>query len=60
MDKLTERKRRRFQFLRHLYEATGGDDVVSVNDQELGSQLGFTPDETDQVVRYLEEEHLIN
>jgi hypothetical protein len=59
MDKLSERKRRRFQFLRHLYEATGGDDFPRFNDQELESELGFTPDETDQVVRYLEEERLI-
>lgn len=59
MDKVTERKRKRFQFLRHLYEATEGDELAFVNDQELGNELGFTRDETDQVVRYLEGEHLI-
>jgi hypothetical protein len=59
MDKVAERKRRRFQFLRHLYEATGSDEFVSVNDQELGNELGFTLDETDQVVDYLVGEYLI-
>jgi hypothetical protein len=59
MNRITEANRKRLQFLRHLYEVTGGNEYAIVNDQELGNELGFTGDETDKVVRYLEGEHLI-
>lgn len=59
LDKLLEIKRKRFQFLKSLYEITGGNLFASVNMWELGQELGFTRSDTDLIVQYLVGEGLV-
>lgn len=59
MDKITELKLKRFQFLHHLYEETEGDLFQMVNEAELADKLGLTQEETNRIVDYLREEGLL-
>lgn len=60
VNKLFEIKRKRFQFLKSLYEITGGNRFSSVSMWELGQDLGFTRSDTDLIVQYLVGEGLVN
>jgi hypothetical protein len=60
---------RRFQFLKHLHdetqnfyatEATSSSQIPFFSPDDLGNELGFTSIETEQIVRYLSNEGLIN
>jgi hypothetical protein len=68
MDEIRERQSRRFQFLKLLHdkanafydtEAKRTNTTFRIPIADLGSQLGFPPVETEQIVRYLCEEGLI-
>jgi len=59
MYKLAETKRKRFQFLNHMYEITGGSSRKFVNMFELGTELGFEQKEVSNIVQYLKGEHLV-
>lgn len=58
-DQIQEIQRKRFLFLQHLYEVTGGDTFPDANLYELGNDLGFTSDETDKIDNYLTEQGLV-
>lgn len=59
MKSLDEKKVDRFRFLNKMYEITEGSKHMVVNMWELGSELGFTKEETDNVVEYLAGEYLL-
>ncbi len=59
MDAITDKKARRFLYLKHLYEITGGDKLKLVNRLDLGQDLGWDEALTKDVVTYLREESLI-
>ena len=59
MNKTAKTQQRRLLFLRRLFEATGGDRLAFAKDSEIGSHLGFTAEETDRIVQYLEEDSLL-
>src|SRR4030042_4902052 len=59
MNRAAQNQQRRLLFLRRLYEVTEGDPLVFVKDSEVGRQLGFTTEETDRIVQYLEGEGLL-
>jgi hypothetical protein len=56
---IEEARRKRFQFLKRLYEVTEGNRLVSVNLWELGEELGFSRSETDRIDEFLNGEGLI-
>lgn len=49
----------RFVFMRHLYTITQGNRLVYRAANDLGADLGWTPEETDLVTDYLQNEGLI-
>jgi hypothetical protein len=59
IDKIRERQRKQRQFLFHLYETVDGQQRKVVNMWDLGDELGFSEDETRQVVAYLRGEYLL-
>ncbi len=59
MNDLVERKKKRLQFLNKMYEVTRGNANCVVMERELGRELGFTDEETDTTVQYLEGEGLV-
>ena len=60
MDKtLIDLKRNRFQFLKKLYEITEGNALCSVNMWELGNELEFIRQTTEQIVQFLVGENLV-
>ena len=56
---IQEIQRKRFQFLRELYEVTNGSEFESVNLSELGAKLGFSDSDTDKIYEYLHARGLI-
>jgi hypothetical protein len=59
MSAIEEMKKKRFQFLRRLYELTGGDELECLNLYDIGEELGFNRKLTKNIVQYLEREGLI-
>ena len=55
---ILEIQRKRFQFLKKLYEVTGGSELDSMNLWEVGAELGFSRSETDRIDEYLTGEGL--
>lgn len=69
MEEIKKQQGRRFQFLKHLHdetqnfyatEATSPNQIPFFSPDDLGNELGFTSIETEQIVRYLSNEGLIN
>ena len=69
MSEIKVRQSRRFLFLKHLYDtvndyyatkAESPSSICLVSADDLGNELGFTPIETEQIVRYLSEEGLVS
>ena len=56
---IQETQRKRFQFLKRLYEVTEGYELASVNLWELGDELRFTRPEIDRIDNFLRSEGLI-
>ncbi len=54
-----EKKKARFRFLEHLYNTVDGDSAYSVSMWELGAELGFAQENISRIVRYLQDEYLI-
>jgi hypothetical protein len=68
MDEIKNRQAQRFRFLKHLYdkthkfyatEAKHPATIYMVSPIEIGEELGFTPIEAEQIVRYLSQEGLV-
>jgi len=59
MNGVEETKKKRFQYLNKLHDATGGSSHSYVSMRELGQQLGFDGDETSNIVEYLVGEQLV-
>ena len=58
VNNIQEVKRKRFLFLKRLYEVTEGSNLASVNLWELGAELGFSHSETDRIEEFLRGEGL--
>lgn len=59
MDKLEEKRKRRFIYLNALYEKTDGDTLKHISMFDLGRGIGFSDEETQKVVNYLIGENLL-
>jgi len=59
VESIEEKRRKRLQFMHRLHEATGGSELAGVNQFELGSELGWSGEETQQVVEYLKGQGLL-
>jgi hypothetical protein len=59
MESVEGKRRKRLQFMHRLYEVTGGAKLQFVEAHQLGAELGWSPEETDQVTEYLEGEGLV-
>jgi len=59
LDKLEEKRKRRFIYLNALYEKTDGDTFKHVSMLDLGRGIGFSDEETQNVVNYLNGENLL-
>ncbi len=60
MNKLEEKKKKRFQFLHKLYEMADYDTYSFMADgEQLGRELGFADKETITILDYLIDEYLI-
>jgi hypothetical protein len=58
-DQIQEIKHRRFQYLKKLYEITGGSEYIAVSFLEIGRELGFSASESDRIDDFLAGEGLI-
>jgi len=52
-------EKKRFQFLRRLYELTGGDECKLFDKLQIGKELGFEDDVTKNIAQYLNGEGLV-
>lgn len=59
VDRFTELRAKRFEFLNALYKATGGSRYQFVEMYELGQPLGLGRDETENVADYLQGQGLL-
>ena len=59
VNEIEERKKQRFEFLKNVYQSTGGSLEQLVWDQEIGEELGFDLLFTRQIRSYLESKGLI-
>jgi len=59
MNTIEEKRKQRFQFLKRLYELSGGDKFKSFEMFEIGKELGFDKKLTANIAQYLEGEMLI-
>lgn len=59
MNNIDEKRKKRFQFLKALYDQTDGDQLESINYLTLGEGIGFTSDDANKVSDYLDAEGLI-
>ncbi|MGR3309885.1 MAG: hypothetical protein ACUZ77_03840 [Candidatus Brocadiales bacterium] len=57
---IEEMKKKRFQFLKKLYEMTEGDRYKSFVKYQIGEGLDFDKELTDKITQYLNGEELIN
>lgn len=60
MNTIEETQKKRFQFLRRLWELTGGDESKLFSMFGIGEELGFDEDSTAKIEQYLHGEKLIN
>lgn len=58
-DRLAQKQENRFKFLNRLYEITDGHRMATENAFKLGQELGFSEEEADNIVGYLDGEGLI-
>lgn len=56
---IQEIQRKRFQFLKKLYDITEADESVFINPSELGAELGLSGSEIDKICDFLNSEGLI-
>jgi hypothetical protein len=56
---IEEKRKKRFQFMNALYNQVEGQELQIVDMFELGEELGFSRDETDGTVEYLDGEGLL-
>lgn len=56
---LNELKKKRFLFLKMLYEVTGGDRFKGVSQEDMASELGLDKQIANNIVDYLADEGLI-
>jgi DNA-binding transcriptional MocR family regulator len=56
---VAEHRRRRLEFVKRLYEETGGRTLTVVSVDELAAELGWSDAEASAVVEYLDAEGLI-
>jgi hypothetical protein len=56
---IQDMQRKRFQFLKKLYEITGADESVYVSPSKLRDELGFADAEIDRICEFLSSEGLI-
>ncbi len=56
---IDEIKKKRFRFLKKLYEKTEGDEQKWSNMWEIGEELGLEKDLAQRIYNYLQTEHLI-
>ena len=54
-----EWREKRLRFMNRLYDATGGSQLASVDQYELGDELGLSREETDRVIEYRQGEQLL-
>lgn len=54
MTNLDRKREQRSRFLRRLYEVTEGNRFAACNVEELGKELGLSPEESDNLVQCLE------
>lgn len=59
MDSIEEINKKRFDFLKKLYELSGGNEHKLFNMWEIGDQLGFDHDLTISIAQYLKGEGLL-
>ncbi len=59
MDAITERKRKRFQFLQCIYEETVADPQKTCDPYDIGNELGLSRPESWQITKYLRDKGLI-
>jgi len=59
MADIQQLRERRFNLLHKLWEVTGGDEYRGVDMWELGNDLGFTREDVENVVQYLQGEGLL-
>ena len=59
MAEIQELKKKRFDFLKKVYEVTGGDENVWPDMWEIGSELGYDRELTEKIAQYLDGEWLI-
>lgn len=53
MSSITEIQKKRFLFLKKLYEVTGGDQHYFINMSKIGNDLGYSINDTELVFQYL-------
>jgi hypothetical protein len=58
-DALTEKKAKRFRFLHFVYQKTDGDEHEHLDMWAIGTELGFSREQTERMVDYLVGEHLL-
>lgn len=58
-DTIAEARKKRFLFLRLLYDVTHDDTTLHIDEHKLGAALGFSRGEIRRVVEYLADEGLI-
>lgn len=56
---IQEIRRKRFQYLQKLYELSGGNELASINFQQIGDELGFSHPEADNISEFLVGERLV-
>ncbi len=58
MSGIEELRRKRFQFLRHLYDVSNGNTNTAFSEVDLGAYLGLTGQEARGIAGYLHDEEL--
>lgn len=56
---IDEARKKRFQFLKYLYDITGGNEHRYVSMWDIGQTLGFDREDTSRIVQYLSGEYLL-
>lgn len=59
MDQLTQKKARRFKFMKMLYEMSDGDTNKIIDLDQIGNNMGLTGLETENTSQYLKNEGLL-
>lgn len=48
------RERKRYEVLQRIYQRAEGDCALEMHAREVGTEMGLTPEETFQIVHFLE------